>query len=227
MPLTFHGAAIYNIANISAAVLAAVALGISPAAIAGELKKFGSSRHDNAGRLEHWSLGDVTVLLDYAHNPGGLAMLLATSRSVLSTQDLRRSARGRLGLLLGQAGNRSDHAIAEIASTAASFAPDLIVLKEIASMLRGRSVGEVPALLKAALLAAGYPEPCIDVQTDELDAARVLLRWARPGDVLVLPIHQMQVRKELTAMLDRLERHQPIAGSPQPLDQPVNLGIGL
>jgi cyanophycin synthetase len=212
MPLTLNGVAKYNIANISVAALAAASLGVSPATIAAELKRFGSTRHDNPGRLDRWMLADITVLIDYAHNPGGLAMLLAASRAIQHAQ----TKPGRLGLLLGQAGNRTDQAIADIARTAASFKPDIIVLKEIASMLRGREMGEVPALLKASLLEAGYPPASIVAESDEVNAARYLLRWAEEGDVLVLPVHQSAARKTLATLLDDLTRMRWKAKAPLP-----------
>lgn len=209
MPLTLNGAATYNIANISAAVLGAAALGVAPAVIAAELRRFGSSRHDNPGRLDRWALADITVLIDYAHNPSGLNMLLDASRIIQHAQ----SAHGRLGLLLGQAGNRTDQAIADIARTAAAFKPDLIVLKEITAMLRGRAMGEVPALLERSLLDVGYAEDCIESEADEVDAALRLLRWAKAGDVIVLPIHQSSSRKRLSALLDWLEQSGWRAGN--------------
>src|SRR5690606_24153270 len=76
MPLGVGGAARYNVANIAGAALAAHALGIAPATIAGVLARFGVSNADNPGRLQRWTLGDVEVLLDYAHNADGLRGLL-------------------------------------------------------------------------------------------------------------------------------------------------------
>ena len=216
MPLTFNGAAIYNVANIAAAALAASAMGVSAEIIGAELERFGRTRHDNPGRLERWLLTDTTVLIDYAHNPAGLAMLLSGSYSIRRDQIAGGGAAGRVGLLLGQAGNRSNEAIAALARTAATFQPDIIVLKEIASMLRGRALGAVPALLRDSLLGAGYPSENIHNESDEFDAARHLLRWAQAGDVLVLPIHQTAARKKLAALLDDLENTRWQAGSPLP-----------
>ena len=216
MPLTLQGAARYNVANISAAVLAAAELGVSIDALVGELKRFGSRREDNPGRLERWTLANVTVLVDYAHNPDGLAMLLSASHSIRRDENAGRSVAGRVGLLLGQAGNRHDEAIDELAIAAATFQPDFVVLKEIVNMLRGRALGEVPARLKGALLNAGYPPDNIHAESDEVDGARHLLRWAQPGDMLVLPIHQSAAREELVALLDDLESSGWLAGSPLP-----------
>ncbi|MCY7388290.1 MAG: hypothetical protein LH481_09545 [Burkholderiales bacterium] len=216
LPLTLSGAAAYNIGNIAAAALAAAAVGVAPEIIAAELKRFGSTRSDNPGRLNRWAVGGITVLIDYAHNPDGLAMLLAASRSLLRDQHAEAGVEGRLGLLLGQAGNRSDQAIGELARVAAQSHPAFIVIKEIPGMLRGRALGDVPALLKAGLLAGGYSVACIETVADEVDAARRLLHWAKRGDVLVLPVHQAAARDTLAALLDEMENHRWQAGTALP-----------
>jgi cyanophycin synthetase len=199
MPLTMNGAAIYNVANISAAVLAATAIGIAPKIISAELMRFGSTRTDNPGRLERWNLSGLTVVIDYAHNPSGLSLLMAASLAE------RKNNQGRIGLLLGQAGNRGDDAIRQLAEVAVSYKPDLIVIKELGSMLRGRVLGEVPVLLQTALMAKGFPVANIIIEADEVDAARHLLEWAQPNDILIMPIHQQSARAELVALLDQLQ----------------------
>lgn len=217
MPLTLKGAAMFNVANIAAAALAATAMGVSPAIIAAELKRFGNSRLDNPGRLDRWTLADITVLIDYAHNPGGLMMLMAGVATIRIDQIFKSGIEGRIGLLLGQAGNRSDEAIAELARVAEIAQPDFIVIKEIVSMLRGRPLGEVPALLRDGLLAANFPPEKIHLESDEVGAARYLLRWAEAGDVVVLPVHQSAARKTLAAMLDEMEKAKWQAGSALPV----------
>ena len=192
MPLAHGGAARHNIANAAAAALGAAALGVAPEAIAATLLRFGRSRDDNPGRMERTSWRGATVLLDYAHNPAGLAALLAVAAAM-------RPA--RLGLLLGQAGNRSDAAIAELARTAAAAHPDRVLLKELPAMLRGRAPGEVTTLLRAALHAAGLPPERVAAEADEFAAACALLDWAQPGDVVVLPVHQTATREALATRL--------------------------
>jgi len=169
------------------------ALGVAPATIAATLARFGRSRDDNPGRLERSAWRGATVLVDYAHNPDGLSVLLAVAASLQPA---------RLGLLLGQAGNRSNEAIAELARTAASARPDRVVLKELPAMLRGRAPGEVTTLLRAALQAAGLPPDRVAAEPDEFAAACALLDWAQPGDVIVLPVHQAASREALAARLD-------------------------
>ncbi len=195
MPLGFGGTARYNLANIAAAALAAQALGIAPGVIAAVAQSFGATPADNPGRLQHVELGGVHVLVDYAHNPDGMRGLLEVAAGL-------RPA--RLGILLGQVGNRSDAEIRELATTVAAARPARIVLKEIASYLRGREPGAVPALLRAALLADGVAEPDLSGPVDEDAGVRQLLAWARAGDVVVLPVHGTDTRPRVGALLDAL-----------------------
>jgi cyanophycin synthetase len=196
MPLTVAGSATYNIANLAAAALAAAALGVPAATIAAVLARFGANAADNFGRLMRFERGGVRVLLDYAHNPAGL-------RGLLNVAEHLRGGTGRLGLLLGHAGNRQDTEIEELARTAAQFRPAFVVVKENEAQLRGREPGEVPRIIRAALLRAGLPEAALAVRMSETEAARCALEWAQPGDVLALPVHSPAARTEVLALLQR------------------------
>lgn len=195
MPLTLEGSARYNIANLAGAALLAATQGVSVRAIATVLMQFGGSREDNPGRLERWHIRGADVLLDYAHNPDGLAGLLAVAAR------LRQQRGARLGLLLGQAGNRGDEAIRDLARTAAAVLPDLVVLKDLDGYIRGRRAGEVPEILREQLLLQGLPEADLQTILPEVEAAQAILAWSRPGDVLVLPVHNLAARAELIEWL--------------------------
>ncbi len=209
MPLSVGGAARYNIANIAAASLAASALGIAPATIAGVLARFGARNADNPGRLQRWTLGDVEVLLDYAHNPDGLQGLLDVAAG------LRRG--GRLALLLGHAGNRLESDFRALAAVAAAARPDRVWLKDIGGdYLRGRASGDVAMILRDALHAAGMDEADLPVCLDEAEAARQALAWARAGDLLVLPVHEPARRDVVVGLLDALQAGGWRAGQPLP-----------
>lgn len=209
MPLTVGGSARYNVANIAGAALAAHALGIAPITIAAVLSRFGGTNADNPGRLQRWTLGDVDVLLDYAHNPDGL-------RGLLQVADGLRG-NGRMGLLLGHAGNRLEDDFHALAAVAAEAKPDRVWLKDIGGdYLRGRASGEVAAILFGALRAAGMPADALPVCLDEAEAARDALQWARPGDLLVLPVHEPARRDAVVALLDRLQACGWRAGQAMP-----------
>ena len=194
MPLAIGGIAAYNVANLAAAALAAAALGIPPATIAAACTHFGARLEDNPGRMMRFDLDGTQVLLDYAHNPESL-------RGFLSVASGLRGASGRLAVLLGHAGNRRDVDMEEVARVVAGFGPGLVVVKEIATHLRGRALGDVPRLIHAALLAAGLSESAITMRDSELEAARCALDWAHPGDVVGLLVHSATGRAAVLEML--------------------------
>jgi cyanophycin synthetase len=195
MPLTVEGSASYNIANLAAAALAASALGVPAAVIAGVFARFGARAGDNPGRMMRFERDGVRILVDYAHNPEGMQGLMRVANY------LRRPG-GRLGTVLGQAGNRQNSEIEDLARCVAQFRPDFVVIKEDETYLRGRAPGEVPRLIHATLRSAGLPDAALPVRMTELEAVRCALAWARPGDVLALPVHAPASRVAVLAMLD-------------------------
>jgi UDP-N-acetylmuramyl tripeptide synthase len=197
MPLTIDGIAAYNVANLAAAALGAVTLGIPAAAISSVFARFGTRLTDNPGRMMRFDVAGARVLIDYAHNPEGL-------RGLLSVAEHLRGGSGRLCLLLGHAGNRQDADIEELARVAARFRPDLVVVKENDAQLRGRAPGEVPRILRNELKRSGLPESALPVCNTEVEAARYALDWARPRDVLVFPMHSQPARAAVMAMLERM-----------------------
>ncbi len=195
MPLTVEGSASYNIANLAAAALAGSALGIPAAVMAGVFARFGAHAGDNPGRMMRFERDGVRILVDYAHNPEGMQGLMRVANY------LRRPG-GRLGTVLGQAGNRQNSEIEALASCVAQFRPDFVVIKEDETYLRGRAPGEVPRLIHATLRSAGLPDAALPVRMTELEAVRCALAWARPGDVLALPVHAPASRVAVLAMLE-------------------------
>ncbi|MFN8011544.1 MAG: Mur ligase family protein [Holophagaceae bacterium] len=215
LPLSAGGHAAYNVANLAASALAAAGLGLDPGRFPAVLAAFGRDRRDNPGRLETWRMGGLTIFMDYAHNPEGLAGLLGVARALLHQGEgsPRGPGAGRLGLLLSQAGNREDDAIRALAATAAAFHPDLVILKDLAEYLRGREHGEVPAILAEELSRRGLGADRMRTVVEESDAVGGLLAWARPGDVLVMPIHGPKARAAVAEMLDGLASMGWVPGS--------------
>jgi cyanophycin synthetase len=193
MPLSMDGIATYNVANMAGAALVALQLGIAAPTISAVLGRFGARLEDNPGRMMRFDVRGVKILIDYAHNTEGL-------RGFLQVADHLRSG-ARLGLLLGHAGNRTDTDIQELARVAAEFRPDLVVVKENETQLRGRAPGEVPRIIRDELLRLGFPESAAPVRSSEVEAARCAIDWARPGDVLALPLHSTSARSAVVAML--------------------------
>ena len=194
IPLAFGGAARYNVANALAAVALAGTLGISREAIAEGLRSLRSTPEDNPGRANLFEVAGVRLLVDYAHNPHGVEAVLELARSLPAERKL---------IVLGQAGDRDDEALRDLVQTVWKARPDRVVIKELPSLLRGRELGDVPAVLDAELRRLGMrPEDLVHAET-ELEGIRQALAWARPGDLLLLLVHSQ--RDEVLDLIRRLE----------------------
>jgi len=191
VPIFLDGKARHNVYNALGAVGLADALGLPIAAMAAALVGFRNTPGQNPGRGNLLELGGVRVLVDYAHNPHGMAAVVDMVASLPTQRRL---------VVLGQAGDRDDEAIRELARTAWQLRPDRVLVKELPLYLRGRAEGEVPALLESELRRLGAPPDAVARAGNEMAAVREALTWARPGDLLVLPIHE-----ERAAVLELLE----------------------
>ena len=205
IPIAIGGAARYNVANALAAVLAAGGLGLPFEAIGETLRRFGTDPADNPGRANLFEVGGVKVLLDYAHNPHGMEALAAAAAGVPSKRRL---------VMLGQAGDRSDEAIRDLARSVMALRPDRVVAKEMDRYLRGRAAGEIPGILADEFRQLGLSEAQISAGDVEIRAVEKALEWARPGDLLILAVHQD--RPVVATLLDRLRRTGWKAGEPLP-----------
>lgn len=192
VPITFGGAARHNVANALAAIAMASAIGVPADAMAKGLRRFGTRPEDNPGRANVFERDGFRVLVDYAHNPHGLAALREIARSLPAERRL---------MLLGQAGDRDEEAIRDLARAALPFEPDRIILKDLPEMLRGRRPGETPAILEDELRRQGFPAERIEHAGSELEGVRKALAEARPGDLLILLVHTQreEVMEALTA----------------------------
>lgn len=206
IPATFGGRLGHNVRNALAAAGAAWAAGLPPEAIARGLRSFRSGAQDNPGRANVFRLGDeVTAVVDFAHNPHGVAAIADVARLFPGAPRT---------VLLGQAGDRDDRAIRDLARSAWALRPARVILKDLLNYLRGRAPGELPALMRRELVALGCPPEAILDGGEDLEATRLALALARPGDLLLLLVHERQA--EVLALLARLERDGWRPGLPLP-----------
>jgi cyanophycin synthetase len=188
VPITFGGAARYNVENALGAIGAAVALGLPEAAWLSGLRAFGP--RDNPGRGDVVEMGGTRFVLDYAHNPEGaeaLASLLA---------GLKLHEEGRLTVVAGSPGDRSDADIVAFAESIVAMKPDKVLVRELPNYLRGRALGDVPALFRRVVEGAGI---AFGLVQDEADAIDRCVQDARPGDLVAIFPHVD--REEVAARL--------------------------
>jgi cyanophycin synthetase len=205
VPVTVGGAARHNVANALAAALLASALGLPDDAIASGLAALTNSPAGNLGRLNAFEFGGLRAFVDFAHNPHGVTALMEMAAAL--------PARRRL-VVIGQAGDRDDHAILELARTAWSGRPDRVVVKEMPAYLRGRPEGEVTGMLLAELRRLGAREDQLDLAVGEMGAVRKALGWAQDGDLLLLTVHAD--RDSVLRYLQRLGAEGWTPGAPVP-----------
>ena len=168
-------------------------LGVPADVIARELPRFGQAADDNAGRANVVELGGVRLIIDYAHNPHGMAALADLMGAL--------PAKRRL-VLIGQAGDRPTTPSGSSRGRRSGSRPDRVVLKEMDRYLRGRRPGEIPALMAEELHRLGMPPDAVSRPGGELASVRDALEWARPGDLLLLTLHQD--RPQVLALLEHL-----------------------
>ena len=195
VPVTLGGVARHNVANALGASLLAASMGVSRAAIADGLRGITNSPEGNPGRLNLFEFGGLRVVLDFAHNPHGLRALMDMATALPALRRL---------VLIGQAGDRDDASIRELARAAWAGHPDRVIVKEMLEYSRGRPEGEVVGILLGELRRLGATPAQLDQATNELEAIHRALGWARDGDLLLLTVHSD--RDAAVALLRELAR---------------------
>jgi cyanophycin synthetase len=197
MPVTIAGLSRENVANAMAAASAGLAAGLPVDAVRAGLRSFTPDPAASPGRMNMWSVptadgGSATVILDFAHNEAGTEALLRVAAG------LRRPG-AALHVSIGNAGDRTDEGITEVARMAGVVA-DTVQLAAKPHYLRGRTQQEIDELQRAGLAAVGKVP--IEQTPDEPSGLRALLARARGGDVLAMMIHQD--RAECVALLEQV-----------------------
>jgi len=178
MPCTFAGAARFNLENALAAISACYLLGIPLLSIGHAMRLFTMGFDNTPGRLNYYDKLPFTAVVDYAHNPDGIARLSEFAAAL--------PVKGRRLIMLAGPGDRSDEGIGDMARAAAGKF-DHYVCRHY-NNTRGRGVEEVPKLLKAAFLEAGVSETAISIEPDPSAAIDYILNMAGPADLVILTV---------------------------------------
>ncbi len=179
VPMTLSGLSRFNVENALAAASAALAAGIDRKHVVAGLTSFLPDAEHNPGRMNFFTLGEVSVVMDLAHNEAGLEAMIEIMRGV-------RAPGRRLLLGLGAVGDRQDDLI-ELLGEIAARDSDLVAIGHKQHYLRGRSMEELDQLLRAGAERVGVTD--IDSYPTELEALQALVALADPGDVVGLMCH--------------------------------------
>ncbi|MFP4146884.1 MAG: UDP-N-acetylmuramoyl-L-alanyl-D-glutamate--2,6-diaminopimelate ligase [Halorhodospira sp.] len=156
----------FNVANVLAAVAAALALGRPLETLLARLPRL----RPVPGRMEWLPVDDAhpLVVVDYAHTPGALEQALTT---------LREHANGQLTVVFGCGGDRDPGKRPLMGAVAARLADRVIITDD-----NPRS--EPPASIRAAIaVAAGAAS---EVVPDRGAAIRAAIEASSPGDVVLI-----------------------------------------
>ena len=194
LPAALNGAARFNVQNALAAVAMTYAHGLSLPAIRKALTTFTSSYEQNPGRLNVFDGHGFRVIMDYAHNPAGLAALGDV------VDRLRKGYRRTIGMI-SIPGDRRDEDIRAMGRISAPLFDEIVVRERPDN--RGRPDGEVTELIAEGALAAGFPEEHLHRIFEEPDAIDLCLRMAQPGDLVVL------TPTEIDRAWAQVNSHQP------------------
>jgi cyanophycin synthetase len=223
LPSTFDGRARMMVQNAMAAAAAAHAAGAHIHDIRQGLRAFNTSVFQAPGRLNLVDLNGVKVVIDYAHNPAGLAAvgdfverLTASTPTGPDTPGAASWAAGLRVAVVATPGDRRDEDIRELGHVAAMYFDDIIIRED--EHTRGRERGDCAAIVLEGVREAmrgGARAGNVEIVLDEQEAVRVALDRSRPGDLVVLcadharrvwnELESRRVEAEVQALVPRLE----------------------
>jgi cyanophycin synthetase len=189
LPGAFGGAAPHAAANALAAIAAARALGAGQEAVVRRLAEFDPATA-NPGRATLLRLGDVSLFVDYAHNPAALAATLRTLHRLWGPD--------RCVAAVTLPGDRRDDLLAACAQVVADGVNRAVLYDD--HDLRGRAPGEVSALVEREM--RGRRPKLLAVRApDYRNAVGEALRLAEPGDVVLILYEKIEPMLALLADL--------------------------
>lgn len=175
IPITLGGIAAHNTANALAAAALTTCMGVAMDDIRKGLETM--TQDENPGRGNIYSVNGFTVVVDFAHNPEAIGALL----NMASAMGGRRKA-----LCFGQAGDRPDNLIRDLARNAWQTGLDQVFVSELAKYHRGREHGEVFAVIRDELIRCGATPQQVEHHDQEIDSLNAALEWADEGDIVIM-----------------------------------------
>ena len=179
VPMTLAGLSRFNVENALAAASAGLAVGLPRAVVVEGLRTFLPDAEHNPGRMNLFTVDDVSLVVDLAHNEAGLEALMEIMNGV-------RRPGGRLLLGLGAVGDRQDDLIEKLGEIGARDS-DVLAIAHKERYLRGRTLEELDGLMRTGAERVGVTD--VVSYPTEVAGLEALVAQAEPGDVVGLMCH--------------------------------------
>jgi UDP-N-acetylmuramyl tripeptide synthase len=195
IPATFGGAARFMVSNAMHAAAAALALELAPQQVVDALAGFEAGEAMTPGRLNEITGLPFRLILDFAHNPDGMARLADFTD--------RLPVRGRKLLALSGMAKRNDDINRKSAMAAAGHF-DHYFCKEYTPS-KPPPLRRVAPVMQAALVEAGVDPRAVSVRSYGKEALFDILSCCEPGDLLVYLIGNAE-KAVINAYVDEFRR---------------------
>lgn len=173
IPITMKGKAGFQIENVLPVILSSHILKFNIHQTREALRSFFPSAEQTPGRLNVIDVGDVHVMVDYAHNP----------HSIKAFSELMNNMNEyKIGIITG-VGDRRDEDIEEVGRLAAKIYDEIII--RIDKDTRGRDANEIIALIKKGIYNTNI-SLVVTVIPDLEEALNFALEKSQPGNYVVL-----------------------------------------
>lgn len=192
IPLTFSGKAMFNVANVLAAVLAVYVRGFKTEDIQQALETFVPSPALTPGRMNMFHFKNFTVMLDYAHNTHGIQAIGKFVNSFESPM--------KVGIIAG-VGDRRDEDLVSLGAECAKIFDELIIRQD--KNLRGRTEQEIIDLMTEGIRSVDADKK-ITVIRKESEAIDYAIRNAVKDSFIVV------ISDVVPDALDQVKRYKDI-----------------
>ncbi|RAU83020.1 cyanophycin synthetase [Pontibacter arcticus] len=180
IPLTFGGKAKFNIENILAATLAGYISHFEIEDIKTALRTFLPSPSKTPGRMNLFKFPDFEVLVDYAHNVGGMKAIGTFLEEVEATR--------KVGIIAG-VGDRREEDFYELGQVAGQIFDEIII--RLDEDLRGKTPEQITEPLIQGIKSIA-PNKSIRIIPQEMRAIAYALELATPGSFISVFTEDMQ-----------------------------------
>ncbi|MES2568065.1 MAG: cyanophycin synthetase [Bacteroidota bacterium] len=173
IPITLKGKAGFQIENVLPVILSSYILKFSIHHTREALRSFFPSAEQTPGRLNVIDVGDVHVMVDYAHNPHSIKAF----SELMNNMD-----EYKIGIITG-VGDRRDEDIIEVGRLGAKIYDEIII--RVDKDTRGRDPHEIVALIKKGIHNTNI-NLVVTVIPDLEEALHFALEKSKAGNYIVL-----------------------------------------